>query len=398
MGRPAAQLAPVALGGSAPSRLLSDQAVHDHLMKECPWYAKVIGGEGAANPGDHCGDTSKGTVVAQQRTSGGALLKFTPRTPEASTVVKPTVPPGGPGLFHHKGLHLPPYIEHLWFHLVKRYGKHEAYRVAVGVVKKWAAGVNPGGWKTKSGKGKRTHPDVRAAAARNVAEWEKDKAIGHEGHGGGGHEVKATLALAANAANPWGKPFERTILGQGSTVRTGVVTAPGAKPTGLQPQLRANAQLRHVPSQTVAAGPPLPPGVSLPTPEECEKLADQVAADAPGYDRPVLTGAVKHLRDAAQKLRKNEYVHALSSLRSAQTGILAAHTELRTNSIPAANVFSVAVGIPPAATSSARSEMAQSVAERDKFKQHYLAVSRLIDRIRRFHFHGMYGGLAEARF
>ncbi len=100
-------------------------------------------------------------------------------------MVKPTVPPGGPGLFHHKGLHLPPYldIEHLWFHLVKRYGKKQAYRVAVGVVKKWAQGVNPGGWKTKSGKGKRTHPDVRAAAQRNVAEWEKDRTMGGKKNG-----------------------------------------------------------------------------------------------------------------------------------------------------------------------------------------------------------------------
>jgi hypothetical protein len=89
------------------------------------------------------------------------------------------VPPGGPGLFRIKGRELPPYVQHLWHHLAPKYGKHRAYGMAVGIVKKWAAGVNPGGWKTKSGKGKRTHPDVRAAAARNVAMWEKDKVDAH---------------------------------------------------------------------------------------------------------------------------------------------------------------------------------------------------------------------------
>ncbi len=163
----------------------SQDDVHNHLLKECPWYAAVCNGEGATNPYDHCGP---------KHDEGGALVKFTSRTPEASTKVQPTVPPGGPGLFHVKGLHLPPYIEHLYPHLVSRYGKKEAYRVAVGVVKKWAAGVNPGGWETKSGKGKRTHPDVKAAAAKNVAEWEKDKAEGHS------HVKAAAQPVASEAA------------------------------------------------------------------------------------------------------------------------------------------------------------------------------------------------------
>lgn len=50
------------------------------------------------------------------------------------------------------------------------------------MVKKWAQGVNPGGWPTKSGKGKRTHPDVQAAAARNIAEWEEKRARAHAQH------------------------------------------------------------------------------------------------------------------------------------------------------------------------------------------------------------------------
>lgn len=130
------------------------------------------------------------TIYAPPQHPAGTVehYKLTPRTPEASTVPEPTVPPGGPGLFHIKGRQLPPYIQHLWHHLAPKYGKHRAYGMAVGIVKKWAAGINPGGWKTKSGKGKRTHADVRAAAARNVAMWEKDKADAHKqsaAHGGG---------------------------------------------------------------------------------------------------------------------------------------------------------------------------------------------------------------------
>src|SRR5579875_3515566 len=122
-----------------------------HLHQDCPWFRHVSDG-GNGHPDSNC-RPAKGEPVGLHE--GGALVKFTPHTPEASTVVKPTVPPGGPGLFHMKGHHLPPYIEHLYPHLVARYGKHDAYGVAVGIVKKWAAGVNPGGWKTKSGKGKR---------------------------------------------------------------------------------------------------------------------------------------------------------------------------------------------------------------------------------------------------
>jgi hypothetical protein len=138
------------------------------LSRDCPWFRDVS--EGNAS------DPSMCKPAAGKGGPPRLVVKLTPRTPEASTVVKPTVPPGGPGLFHQKGMHLPPYVEHLWYHLAPKYGKHKAYGMAVGIVKKWAAGVNPGGWNTKSGKGKRTHADVRAAAARNVAEWEADRA------------------------------------------------------------------------------------------------------------------------------------------------------------------------------------------------------------------------------
>lgn len=91
---------------------------------------------------------------------------MTARTPIASTVPEPLGKPGGPGLFHHKGLQLPPYIQHVAHEMLKK-GKSEseAIQMALGIVKKWAAG------------GGGVHPDVQAAAAKAVAEWEKDKAL-----------------------------------------------------------------------------------------------------------------------------------------------------------------------------------------------------------------------------
>jgi hypothetical protein len=203
-----------------------EEDTHQHLMAECPWYVAVLNGKNAT---DHsmCKPAKKGRDVklvvklakpqtlAQanyrdtdsetrnchtckfsshwQGKSGhcdmfdapikrghtcdeweGGKVSLTPHTAEASTVPKPTVPPGGPGLFHIKDRQLPPYIQHLWHHLAPRYGKHRAYGMAVGIVEKWKAGINPGGRHPT-----RTHADVRAAAAKNIAQWEKDKADAH---------------------------------------------------------------------------------------------------------------------------------------------------------------------------------------------------------------------------
>lgn len=188
---------PAALGGAP-----SEDEAHEHLMRECPWYQRVSQEKCCSDPDEHCPSegASSGLVVkfSAELTAVGldgtrlfkpvlampsrfdnssSSLALTPRTPEASTVDQPTVPPGGPGLFHVKGMHLPPYVQHLYTHLVARYGKHGAYRVAVGVVKKWEAGINPGGKKPTH-----THPDVRAAAAKNIAEWEADKVRAHGSH------------------------------------------------------------------------------------------------------------------------------------------------------------------------------------------------------------------------
>lgn len=95
-------------------------------------------------------------------------MERTSHTAEASTVHKPLGRPGGPGLFHHKGLQLPAYIQSVAQHLVAAHGESRAIEMAVGIVRDWAHGHD--------GRGNKVHPDVQAAAAKAMAQWEADKA------------------------------------------------------------------------------------------------------------------------------------------------------------------------------------------------------------------------------
>lgn len=94
---------------------------------------------------------------------------MTAKTAEASTVHEPLGKPGGPGLFHHKGLQLPAYIQHVAHHLIAQgHDESRAIEMAVGIVKNWAAGHD--------GRGNKVSAAVQAAAAANIAQWEADKA------------------------------------------------------------------------------------------------------------------------------------------------------------------------------------------------------------------------------
>jgi hypothetical protein len=278
-------------------------------------------------------------------------VALTPRTPEASTVPKPTVPPGGPGLFRIKGRELPPYVQHLWHHLAARYGKKKAYGMAVGVVKKWAAGVNPGGKHPT-----KTHADVRAAAAKNVAEWEKDKADAHKqsaahAKGKSGHTLAATVALA--------QPGPMQPATGGSMAQYG---------------------LHQSPSQTVSPSPHRK-DVKLPTPAECLSLAGQVPDSA---DVSLSNTAKTFLRAASRKLELKDEQQALHALRGAQTALAAAHRADIGKTMPA----QYAVAVPPAEQSSARSEMLQSREKAGQWRKLEHETAALIDRMRQRFFRG----------
>lgn len=347
---------------------------HSFLVEDCPWYRAVSGGDGAVNHGEHC-DHAR----AQSEPDSGApslVVKLTPQTPEASTVVKPTVPPGGPGLFHVKGMHLPPYMEHLWFHLVKRYGKHDAYRVANGIVHKWAAGINPGGFKTKSGKGRRVHADVQAAAAKNIAEWEKDRA---EAHAQSASHVKATLALSG-AAN------------------MGTVSSKGQQGFNTASSMAGKYSqygLHQHPSQTVSPSPPLPPDVPLPTPQEVRKLI----ADVPVCSDVGLSNSVRtFLETAAVKLEKDDEQNALAALRSAGAAVYSAHKQDLGPYMAAiwggpSTLSTTDARVIPAGQSSATPAMRQSREQQAAWRGLSTSIAGLIDRLRKRYFHGHINGV-----
>ena len=94
-----------------------------------------------------------------------AELQESEKTAAYSVTPHPLGKPGGPGLWHHKGLMLPPYIQNV-AHGIMKSGrpKSMAIAAAIGVVKRWARG------------GGKVSPEVRAAAAKAVAEWEALKA------------------------------------------------------------------------------------------------------------------------------------------------------------------------------------------------------------------------------
>jgi hypothetical protein len=344
-----------------------DREAREHLAGECPWFRLIEGG-GREHPDMYCRQVPDPRDDGHE---GGALVKFTPRTPEASTVPQPTVPPGGPGLFHVKGLELPPYVQHLYKHLVGRYGKHGAYRVAVGVVKKWAEGVNPGGYKTKSGKGKRTHPDVRAAAQRNVALWEKDKAAAHAQSAA--REAKATAVGLA---------------GQ-------MMTAPGARPAPVTNPGGGNyAQygLHQHPAATISPSPPLPPDVKLPTPAEVLAVLPLI----PECSKPDLSAtARKFIEQAAGKIERGNPIEALGVLRSAQAAVYAAHKADLSELMPAVYTANVFAAIPPAAQSSATTSMKQGQAKQLAWRKAEQQTAALADRIRKKFFHGLYNGPSQ---
>jgi hypothetical protein len=149
----------------------------------------------------------------------------TAETPVASTVHEPVGNPAGPGLWHHKGMQLPAYIQHVANHLrAQGHSESSAVQMAVGIIQNWAAGHD--------GRGNKVHADVQAAAAKAVAEWEALKAAAsggakrfnpfhlpagpaggeftHAGGGGGGAGGKAPAGKGAAVPPPAGRhPMHR---------------------------------------------------------------------------------------------------------------------------------------------------------------------------------------------
>lgn len=123
---------------------------------------------------------------------------MTAETKTASTVPEPFGKPGGPGLWHVKGMELHPYLQHLAHDLLENgsaKSEGQAIRMAWGIIRKWARGIPVGG-ERKVGSKKHPHvghihPDVQAAAAAAVADMRAKQARAHAQHAhehtGGAH-------------------------------------------------------------------------------------------------------------------------------------------------------------------------------------------------------------------
>jgi phage head maturation protease len=96
---------------------------------------------------------------------------------------EPLGKPGGPGLFHHKGMQLPAFVQHVAKDLMESRGmpESEAIATAIAQCKRWAAG------------GPDVKPETRAKAAAAVAEWERLKA--------GTHATRSTTASGGHDAD-----------------------------------------------------------------------------------------------------------------------------------------------------------------------------------------------------
>jgi hypothetical protein len=205
-------------------------------------------------------------------------------------------------------------------------------------------------------------------------------------------EAAGTALRLAAAAWPSGRPYASSFLPPGPTTGGGEgANAAGTRNLGY-------GQLRQSPSQTTAASPPLPPGVSLPTAAGLASLAGSLV---PG-DSMILTGARKHLTAASIKMGTGDYIGALAMLRSAQTGIHDEHRNRMLATAPAMAVVFAANGgfsggVPPAEQSSAAAAVQTGMTGVADMKALDARVAQAIDRIRRYHFHGNFVGMPSTR-
>lgn len=332
----------------------TEREASEHLLRECPWYQHV-GKGGRDHPDLHCRPATDG---------GGALVKFTPHTQEASTVPEPIGKPGGPGLWHVKGMQLPPYVQHLAHHLIGKYGESRGIAMAKGIVAKWAKGVNPGGKHPT-----KTHPDVRAAAGKAIAQWEEKRARAHAQSAEHGHSA-----------------------GEVEGLELAVATAPGARPFLLPaaPGGRYSQYgLYQNPVQSVSPSPPLPPAVALPTSAEVRAVIPLVPDCS---DASLSDTARKFLEQAAWKLSKDDPLAALTVMRSAQSALYAAHKADQGNMLPSAYTANVFTRIPPGEQSSATTAMLQGRDKMMAWRKAEMALAALSDRIRKRYFHGVFNG------
>lgn len=112
------------------------------------------------------------------------------KTAGYSVTHSPLGDPSGPGLWKHKGWQLPAYIQNVAKGIMKS-GKDrsEAIEIAIGRIRGWATGAG------------NVTPEVRAASAKAIAEWEAEKSAA--GGGKGKSMSVITRRRVINLAGTW---------------------------------------------------------------------------------------------------------------------------------------------------------------------------------------------------
>ena len=126
-------------------------------------------------------------------------LELSAKTAGYSVTPAPLGKPGGPGLWRHKGWKLPNYVENVARGIMKTgKSRSHAIQIAIGVLRNWA---NGGGDVT---------PEVRAAAAKALAQWEQLKARAK------GSKTMATTTTASRVELGWTESMHPRV-GAGAT-------------------------------------------------------------------------------------------------------------------------------------------------------------------------------------
>jgi hypothetical protein len=162
-------------------------------------------------------------------------------TPAYSSTPSPLGRPGGPGLWNDKARKLPDYIENIARGIMQggEPDKSRAIATAIAAVKRWAAG------------GGKVSPEVRAAAAKALAEWTALKASAHSHANGGGMAIDLSGYLPPHvpSGSPNGGQFGTTSGGPAAPA-----TAPAAagKATAAPAKVKAAVKPATAPGSVAA--------------------------------------------------------------------------------------------------------------------------------------------------
>lgn len=143
----------------------------------------------------------------KQMLDGSNPVDLSAQTGALASTPHPFGKPGGPGLWHQKGMELPPYIQNI-ARAILREGRAKSLGEAIAIAKSSTAK-----WAVKS-----KHPEVRAASAATNADWDAKRARAHA-HANVSAVVRAIelTGTAAGAAKDPRTPLGTFGTGSGTT-------------------------------------------------------------------------------------------------------------------------------------------------------------------------------------